>query len=125
MAMQTQQPQRPYTKAPTDKPKAQMDVVFATSPDGAVYELPKDVAKRYEFTEERAKTLGDVPLAPTVVPAADEVGGRHRMWLRDGTYRFHNDWNYGPYIWHADYAVYTGYHWHPNADSPVAYDVDD
>jgi hypothetical protein len=124
MAIETQQQERPLTKAPTDKPKTQLDVVFATSPDGTVYEIPKELAKKFEFTEERAKTLGDVPLTPNVVPAADEVGGRHRMWLRDGTFRFHNDWHYGPYIWHANYAVYSGYHWHPNPNSPLARDVD-
>lgn len=120
-----QEIQRPAKPAPTDRKKEKSNSVYAAGADGTLYELPADVAKKHEVTEDRARALGDVPIIPAAEGAEDEVGGRHRVWLRDGTYRYHNDWLYGPYLWHADYSYYNGYHWHPNPNSPRAYDSDD
>jgi hypothetical protein len=124
MAMNQKQ-NRPAGPPPSGKKKEKMDSVFASGADGTVYEIPKDAAKKYELTEDRARTLGDVPIIPQSDEGGDEVGGRHRVWLQDGTYRYHSDWLSGPYLWHADWTYYNGPHWHPNVNSPIAYDLDD
>jgi hypothetical protein len=121
--MSTQQ--RPAGPAPAGQEKVKLDVVFATSPDGKVYELPSEVATKYEVTEERAKQLGHVPIIPRDYGEDEEVGGRHRTLGSDGTLRHHSNWQTGPYVWHRDYRSYNGPHWHPNPESPLAYDMND
>jgi len=79
-----QETSRPAKPAPTDRKKEKSSNVYAAGADGTVYELPSDVAKKHELTEDRAKALGDVPIIPSTEGEEDEVGGRHRVWLRDG-----------------------------------------
>lgn len=129
---QSNEGQRPQSPPPDNRPKEELDVVFATSPDGRIFEIPTSVADKHEMTQDRARELGEVPILPysllTRREGAEsqeaEVGGRHRVLLVDGTYGYHSDWLYGPYIWISNGRSYRGWHWHPNRYSALAYDVD-
>lgn len=117
--------QRPDRPAPPGQTKQPLDVVFAASVDGRLFELPTEIASRYEVTAERVRELGDVPPIATPVEEGEEVGGRHMMQLPDGTTRYHGNWVSGAYVWHKDYRSYSGPHWHPDRNSPLAHDMQD
>jgi hypothetical protein len=102
---------RPAAPAPEGQQKEQLEAVLAHA-GGRTFEIPMEVAQRYESGDDHDRG-GD-----------DEVGGRDRRWLRDGTFRYHSDWAFGPYVWITDGRSYRGQHWHPNPDSPFAYDMD-
>lgn len=104
---------RPSSPAPDDRQKESKDFIFA-SDGGKTYEIPLSVAQQY-VSQDTHDQQGD---------GGDEVGGRDRRLLRDGTYGFHGDWQYGYYIWISDGRTYGGYHWHPNRYSYFAYDPD-
>ena len=116
--------QRPDGPAPGGHRQEPLDVVFVTSLDGKLYELPTAVAAKYEVTEARARELGDIPIKPEQEDD-DEVGGRHRMLLPDGTTRYHANWVSGAYVWHRDYRSYSGPHWHRDPNSPLGYNMQD
>ena len=122
--MHTRQ-QRPDSPAPAGQKKVALNVVYATSLDGKLYALPTDVAGAHEVTKEQAREIGHLPIVPDQWNEEDEVGGRHQVLLPDGTTRYHGNWITGAYIWHRDYRAYAGPHWHPDPNSPIAYDEKD
>lgn len=117
--------QRPDGPAPEDQGRRPLDVVFATSLDGRVYQLPLEVAQRYELTGEVSTDSGHFAIIPRPSDDEDEVGGRHQMMHPDGRLRYHTSWGTGAYIWKRDYRSYSGPHWHPNPASPLALDMRD
>lgn len=102
---------RPASPAPGDKKKESRDVIYAMH-EGKNYEIPVSAAKQYESKDSHDQD------------ESDEVGGRHRTHLVNGTFGYHSDWQYGTYVWITDGRTYSGYHWHPNQFSPYAYDMD-
>jgi hypothetical protein len=104
---------RPAQPAPEGASKERMDVVLAYA-EGKVYEIPTDVAKKYESSDDHGKDADE-----------DEVGGRHLTWLPGlQQYGYGSNWLVGSYIWITDGRSYRGPHWHPNVNSPFAYDMD-
>lgn len=118
--------QRPEGLAPEDGERRELDVVFATTLDGRVFELPVAVAVRYEVTRDSSSESSHFAIIPASPDdGEDEVGGRHQMMHPDGRRRYHTSWATGAYIWKRDYRSYSGPHWHPNPASPLALDMRD
>src|SRR5262245_53911389 len=123
MSKQESELARPAGPPPDARKKERNNVVVARSGD-AIFEIPLDVAKKHAVSGDRAKELAC--LVPSVPDSqgGDEVGGRHMAYLPAlGRYGYHSNWLFGPYIWWRDGVVYTGWHWHPRVDNPLAYDT--
>ncbi len=111
------------------KPRKALDTIFATGPDGKIYEIPSASASEFLITPERVKELGHLPITPytklasAISPVKDEeeaeVGGRHKVY-RNGRMVWHHDWEYGTYRWVCDGRYYTGWHCHPWGDIDAA-----
>src|SRR5258708_19257279 len=83
-------PLRPFSKEGMSKPSffpQPLGTIFLTGPDGFVYEVPEEVAKKYRMTSARVVELRDLPLA--AYPSANGPGvfGQHFSVNRDGAYR--------------------------------------
>lgn len=103
---------KPAQPAPEGQKKEELDVVIAYTGD-KMYEIPLSVAQQYESRDTHDEAEGD------------EVGGRHQAWIPAlQRWGYHSNWLYGPYIWITDGRSYHGPHWHPNVNSPFAYDMD-
>lgn len=119
--------------APTAPVK--LDTVFATGPDGRIFEIPAEQASSYEVSEERERELGHLPLVPynllmaiaagntDDVETEEAVEGRHlTLDPSVGTgggltnWSWHTDWQYGAYTDVKDGSVYVGMHRHPQGD---------
>jgi len=104
------------------KPRKALNTIFATGADGKIYEIPAASASEFLITPERVKELGHLPILPYTKLAApspsvtegelEEVGGRHRVLLRNGTFGWHTDFAYGTYRWVSNGQYYTGWHAH-------------
>jgi hypothetical protein len=108
---QQQAENKPSQPAPAGESKEKMESVIAYAGD-KVYEIPMDVASQYESRDSHDQGEDD------------EVGGRHGVVLNSGHWGYHSNWLTGPYIWITDGRSYRGPHWHPNVNSPFAYDMD-
>ena len=113
---------KPQGPPPADQKKERQNSVYASG-DGKIFEIPLDVAQKYEVKGGRADELRC--LVPQAGEQGDEVGGRHATTLVGGGYGYHSNWLYGSYIWWRDGNVYRGNHWHPYVNNPLAYDIDD
>ena len=98
-------------------PKRKLDVVFASGPEGKVYAIPLSVAAEFESDDKHLTRFlrGGEP---------DEVEGRHKVLLVDGTFEYNSQWHVGAYLWIVNGGSYYGSHWHPNRHSPYAHDQD-
>ena len=124
--------------ATSDAP-VKLDSIFATGPDGRIFEIPNAQATGYEVTEERERELGHLPLVPynllmaiaagntdetdVDVETEEAVEGRHltldpSVGASGGltTWSWHTDWQYGAYTDVNDGSVYVGMHRHPQGD---------
>lgn len=108
-------PPRPFSKEGMSKPSffpQPLGTIFLTGPDGFVYEVPEEVAKKYRITPDRVAELEHLPL--TAYPSANgpEVVGHHFVVNADGVYGPHTDVLLGTAI-ASDGRYYTGWHRHP------------
>lgn len=124
----------------SDSPSApaapvKLNSVFATGPDGRIFEIPVEQATGYEVSEEREKELGHLPLIPYNLLMAiaagntddtdteEAVEGRH-LTLDPSVggaggltnWSWHTDWQHGAYTDVNDGSVYVGMHRHPFGD---------
>lgn len=99
-----------------------VDSVFATGPDGRIYEIPNAEALKYAVTPARAKELGHLPILPYTdlrIPGTEsvieevEVRGGHAVPPADDGSGFHRDWLFGTYRWLGNGCYYKGVHRHP------------
>lgn len=103
---------KPAQPAPEGQSKERIEAVIGYAGDKK-YEIPMNVAQQYESRD------GDDQADD------EEVGGRDARYLPAlGRYGYHSNWATGSYIWITDGRSYRGPHWHPNVNSPFAYDMD-
>lgn len=106
-----------------DKATVILDSVFATSPDGRIFEIPTADAEKLEVSLEREEELGHLPIFPYTVMrepeeelvgagADSEVEGHHMARTQCGQYYWHRHSCYGTY---RDRCGHTccGWHYHP------------
>ena len=110
--------QRPQGSPPDNRPKQKLDAVIAQDAEGNFYQIPSAQAEQFKAGSLHGEDRGQSG-------SEDEVGGRDARWLTDGTFGYHSNWCYGPYVWWRDLRSYTGWHWHPNKYEYRAYDQDD
>lgn len=111
------------TEIPNDAKTEVLDIVYATSPDGRVYELPLTEASKFEVTPEQEVAMGGLPILPYnqmiepadasngAAPEGSEVEGRDAHYTPCGgsfnpSYR-----HYGRYVARCG-RVYCGWHYH-------------
>lgn len=104
-----------------DKETVILDSVFATSPDGRIFEIPTAEADKLEVSMEREAELGHLPIFPytvltepegDLVGADSEVEGHHMSRTPCGQYYWHTYACYGSYRNRCGHTV-CGWHYHP------------